>query len=187
MDEANNSSVLDWEHVAQSFTNALDGQRAGYWAAADLVHAVLDGLSTEMRTERIRDLARVAHSSASFIARLADLAAAFPLPYRYPDVSQVMYLAVLSASKRTGEVPHKLLDKALRLNWHVQKLNNLGQHYSNRRIAVRGRCLACGGFLIFTRKGQEGGLTIPCPGCLGDARAERRSLLDAFVPIGQLR
>jgi len=166
--------------------SALDGQRAGYWAAADVVHAVLDGADGDMRQSRIRELAKVAHASSSYIARLADLSAAFPQPYRYPDVHQHFYMAVLNASKRTKEKPTSLLDKALRLGWHVQKLNNLGQHYSRHRVHMQGQCLACGGFVTFTRRGDKGGLCIPCPGCLADAREARRSLLDAFVIVGQL-
>ena len=128
----------------------------------------------------------MAHSSAVYIARLAELSAAFAVPWRYPDIPQHFYMAVLNASKRTHEEPTKLLDKALRYNWHVTKLNNLGAHYSKRRVQVRGRCLACGGWLQFTRRGDTGGLVIPCPGCIADARSERRSLLDAFVIVGQL-
>ena len=176
----------DWEATAQAFTNALDGQRAGYWAAADIVHEVLDGTDADTRQSRIRELARVAHSSSTHITRLGELAVAFPQPYRYPDIAQQFYLAVLNASKRTKEKPTTLLDKALRYNWHVQKLNNLGHDYSRRRVHMQGQCLACGGFVTFTRKGDRGGLAIPCPGCLGDARVERRSLLDAFVIVGQL-
>jgi len=175
-----------WESIAQSFVSALDGQRAGYWAAADVVREVLDGTDADTRQARIRELAKVAHASSSYIARLADLSAAFPQPYRYPDVHQAFYMAVLNASKRTKEKPTFLLDKALRLGWHVQKLNNIGQHYSRHRIHMQGQCLACGGFLTFTRRGEKGGLCIPCPGCLADAREARRSLLDAFVIVGQL-
>jgi len=184
MDAASNSD--GWDAVAQSFVSALDGQRAGYWAAADVVRDVLAGTNADTRQARIRELAKVAHATSSHIARLGELAVAFPQPYRYPDIAQAFYIAVLNASKRTKEQPTHLLDKALRYNWHVQKLNNLGQHYSRRRVHMQGQCLACGGFVTFTRKGDKGGLTIPCPGCLADARVERRSLLDAFVIVGQL-
>jgi len=184
MDALSNSN--DWESIAQSFVAALDGHRAGYWAAADLVHEVLDGADANTRLSRIRELAKVAHSSSSHIARLADLAVAFPQPYRYPDIAQQYYVAVLNASKRTKEKPTTLLDKALRYNWHIQKLNNLGQHYSRHRVHMQGQCLACGGYLTFTRRGEKSGLCIPCPGCLADAREARRSLLDAFVIVGQL-
>src|SRR5262249_23940885 len=138
------------------------------------------------RQARIRELAKAAHSSSSYIARLAELSLAFPIPYRYPDIAQSFYLAVLNASKRTKENPTTLLDKALRFNWHIQKLNNLGAHYSRRRVQMAGQCLACGGYVSFSRRGEKGGLAIPCPGCLADALVERRSLLDAFVIVGQL-
>src|SRR5215813_3497369 len=184
MDEPSNSN--GWEGIAQAFVSALDGQRAGYWAAADVVKSVLDGADVETRHSRVRELAKVAHSSTSYIARLADLADAFPQPYRYPDVHQAFYVAVLNASKRTKEQPQHLLDKALRYNWHIQKLNNLGAHYSRRRVQMAGQCLACGGYVSFSRRGEKGGLAIPCPGCLADARVERRSLLDAFVIVGNL-
>jgi hypothetical protein len=184
MDAPTNSD--GWDATAQAFVSALDGQRAGYWAAADVVKSVLDGADVDQRLSRIRELAKVAHSSASYIARLAELADAFPQPYRYPDVAQAFYVAVLNASKRTKERAIHLLDKALRYNWHIQKLNNLGTHYSRRRVHMTGQCLACGGWLSFSRRGDKGGLAIPCPGCLADARVDRRSLLDAFVIVGQL-
>lgn len=175
-----------WEEVTQSFVNALNGQRAGFWAAADLVRNCLEDCPDEIRTNRMRELAEYAHSTVNQIRKLQRLGANFPPEWRYPDVSQVMYMAVLDAAVRTKQRPTQLLDKALRMNWGPQALSRMGATDDERRVySVNGRCLACGGYVSFRRK-KSPGLLVPCPGCLADARAARRTLLDAFVIVGKL-
>lgn len=174
-----------WEDLSQAFIGALDQHRAGFWHIAELARSVIaDAPTDEIRSSRMGELARAAHCSKQQVRKLADLAGAFPQEWRYPDVAQLFYMAVLDAARRTSQEPTKLLDKALRNNWHVRRVNAIGT--DGTRLSVSGKCLACGGYLLF-KTTRRAGVLIPCPGCLADARAERRTLLDAFVIVGQLQ
>jgi len=174
-----------WEEVTQSFVDALNGQRAGFWAAADLVRNCLEDCPEEVRATRMRELAEYGHCSARQIAKLERLGNAFPVEWRYPDVSQVMYMAVLDAATRTNRKATAVLDEALRKNWGPVVLARMGASDERRVYSVNARCIACGGYVSFRRK-KSPGLLVPCPGCLADARAARRTLLDAFVIVGKL-
>src|SRR5262245_9846798 len=180
-----NGAPMVWEREAQAFADALLDHRVGYWCAADVARRICDAAPTmEARKAAEKQLANLGHCSRAYVQLLARLAEAFPEDTRYPDVSQAVYWACLRAGRRSRQPAVRILELALRHNWHVRRIAAVGREH-DAIYRVMGQCLACGGTLRFIRRGTAG-LMIPCPGCLADARHERRSLLDSFVIVGAL-
>jgi len=177
--------VRSWEAEAQDFATALMEHRAGYWLAGDIARRILTAASTDDGRKRAqKQLANLGHCSVAYVRQLAQLAEAFPEDCRYPDVAQSVYRACLAAGQYTKQPPVRILEQALRHNWHVRRIRAVGREH-DAVYKASGQCIACGGTLRFYRRGTAG-LMIPCPGCLADAKHERRSLFDAFVVIGAL-
>jgi hypothetical protein len=174
-----------WEGAAQQFADAITDHRAGYWLAADVAREILSAASTgAARRTAIKQLAGLGHCSANYVQHLAALGDAFPQDFRYPDVGMPLYSVCLRTAQRTKEPATRILERALRYNWHCRRVAAIGREHDQVN-KVLGQCLACGGRLRFIRRGTPG-LMIPCPGCLADAKHERRTLLDAFVIVGPL-
>jgi hypothetical protein len=177
--------VRSWDSEAQAFADAIMDHRAGYWLAAEIAKRIVGAAVTDDARKRAqKQLANLAHCSVAYVRQLIQLADAFPTDARYPDVAQSVYRACLRAAHQTKQPATRVLDLALRHNWHVRRIMALGREH-DAIYKASGQCIACGGTLRFYRRGTAG-LMIPCPGCLADAKHERRTLLDAFVIVGPL-
>jgi hypothetical protein len=185
MQDASAIATGGWETEAQAFADALIDHRAGYWLAGDIAKRMLAAATTEpARKLAANQLATMARCTVPYLKMLVALSDAFPQEYRYPDVPQSVYRACQRASQRIKQPATRILADALRTDWRPARIYAIGRAH-DAIVRIHGQCIACGGGLRFYRRGTPG-LMIPCPGCLADARHERRALLDSFVIIGPL-
>lgn len=186
------------EELLSRAAGCLEAGSSAYWTFGDIVTAAVEDMRRaaasprEFRRRRSAIFGQFAalksYVTKAFVKQHAEVAAAFGVEQRYPDVAWSLFRATLNAARRTKRDPRELLDDALAKAMSVADLNALGRDQP-QMVEHHGTCSECGAEQRVRIVGSTAtafqGMPVPCAVCIGKLKQDGGDAREAAT-IGTL-